>query len=82
MKSYIQDLCGDEDHVVVDCAILQCMLQDAIFEKLVGAPVNKATMEEIENVIYEIIDPYLPAPPSMIIDLVLKRGDDDDGYKV
>jgi hypothetical protein len=27
MKAYIQDLCGDEDTVVIDCAILQCMLQ-------------------------------------------------------
>ena len=36
MKSYIQDLCGDEDTVVIDVAILQCMLQEAIFEALLG----------------------------------------------
>lgn len=36
MKSYIQDLCGDEDTVVIDCAILNCLLQDAIFEALMG----------------------------------------------
>lgn len=36
MKSYIQDLCGDEDSVVIDCAILSCLLQDAIFEALLG----------------------------------------------
>lgn len=34
MKAYIQDLCGDENPVDIDCAVLQCMLQDAIFEKL------------------------------------------------
>jgi len=36
MKSYIQDLCGDEDSAVVDVAILNCLLQDAVFEALLG----------------------------------------------
>ena len=35
-KAYIQDLCGDEDSAVIDVAILQCLLQDAIFEALLG----------------------------------------------
>ena len=36
MKAYIQDLCGDEDPLDIDVAILQCLLQDAIFEKFIG----------------------------------------------
>ena len=41
MKSYIQDLCGDENPIVIDCAILQCMLQEAIFERLVAVQGRK-----------------------------------------
>ena len=50
MKSYIQDLCGDEDTVVIDCAILQCRMQDVIFEillKQVGKPVTEEVQYEI-----------------------------------
>ena len=50
MKAYIQDLCGDEDTVVIDCAILNCLLQDAIFEillKQVGKPVTEEVQYEI-----------------------------------
>jgi hypothetical protein len=50
MKSYIQDLCGDEDTVVIDCAILQCRMQDVIFEillKQVGKPLTEWTQNEI-----------------------------------
>jgi hypothetical protein len=36
MKAYIQDLCGDENPIDIDCAILQCMLQDVMFEALLG----------------------------------------------
>jgi len=36
MKSYIQDLCGDENPIDIDCAILNCLLQDATFEALLG----------------------------------------------
>jgi hypothetical protein len=36
VKSYIQDLCGDENPIDIDVAILQCMLQQAIFEALLG----------------------------------------------
>jgi len=36
MKAYIQDICGDEDPLDIDVAILQCLLQDAIFEKFIG----------------------------------------------
>lgn len=50
MKSYIQDLCGDENPIDIDCAILQCMLQDAIFEillKQVGKPVTEEAHRKI-----------------------------------
>lgn len=40
MKSYIQDLCGDENPIDIDLAILQCLLQDAMFEKLLNAPMK------------------------------------------
>lgn len=82
MKAYIQDLCGDEDPVVIDVAILECCLQDVIFEKLVGKPINKTTQEEIVSVVYDLIEPYLPPPPSMIIDLTSKRGDDENGKTI
>lgn len=59
MKAYIQDLCGDEDHVVVDCAILQCMLQDAIFERVVGKPTTSETLKELNDCIYDAIQPHL-----------------------
>lgn len=36
MKAYIQDLCGDEYPLDIDVAILQHLLQDAIFEKFIG----------------------------------------------
>lgn len=74
MKSYIQDLCGDEDTVVIDYAILQCMLQDAVFEKLVGKPFNTDVMAELKDVVYEIIGPYVPQSPDVFVDLMLKRG--------
>lgn len=51
MKSYIQDFCGDEDSVVIDLAILQCMLQEVIFEKLVGKPMIKTKMSVIVGLI-------------------------------
>lgn len=50
MKSYIQDLCGDENPIDIDCAILQCMLQDAIFEALlqqIGKPVTEELHRDI-----------------------------------
>ena len=81
MKSYIQDLCGDEDSVVIDLAILQCMLQEAIFEKLVNAPTNTIRMEDVDGAIWNVIRPYI-TPPSMVIDLTLKRGDDDEGKTI
>lgn len=42
MKSYIQDLCGDEDTVVIDVAILNCLLQDAIY-RVLAEEVNEET---------------------------------------
>lgn len=40
MKSYIQDLCGDENAIDIDIAILNCLLQDAVFESLMGKDYN------------------------------------------
>lgn len=54
MKSYIQDLCGDEDPVVIDTAILQCMLQDTIFEKLVGN-IGVPIGDKVHNVIWDLL---------------------------
>ena len=68
MKAYIQDLCGDEDTVVIDCAILQCMLQEAIFEKLTSNIPAKYVLDEINKAVYEIIGPYIESIPSMSID--------------
>lgn len=76
MKSYIQDLCGDEDTVVIDCAILNCLLQDAIFEKLTGDISAKYVLEEINKAVYEIIGPYIEPIPSMSIDF--KFGGDNE----
>ena len=81
MKAYIQDLCGDEDTVVIDVAILQCMLQDAIFEKLVGQRTNEITQEEVVGAIRNVLHPYVTLP-SVSINLTLRRGDEDEGYKV
>jgi len=50
MKAYIQDICGDEDPLDIDVAILQCLLQDAIFELLrqqVGKPVTEEVHHDI-----------------------------------
>lgn len=81
MKAYIQDLCGDEDHVVVDCAILQCMLQDAIFEKLVGnvgKPIDFDTLTEVNISINQIMMSYIEQMPSMSIDFKFPRKGDND----
>ena len=76
MKSYIQDLCGDENPIDIDCAILQCMLQDAIFERLVAGQGRKpATMDDIENVCRVV----LPKPLRYVsICINLERGDDNE----
>lgn len=55
MKSYIQDLCGDEDSAVIDYAILECNLKDAIFEKLVGSMMNKGTIDKTHDVIWDFL---------------------------
>lgn len=81
MKSYIQDLCGDEDTVVIDCAILKCRMQDVIFEKLVNAPTNTIRMEDVDGAIWNVIRPYI-TPPSMVIDLSLKRGVNNEGKTI
>ena len=78
MKSYIQGLCGDENPIDIDCAILQCMLQDAIFERLIGKPVTSDTMDEINKAVYEIIGPYIEPIPSISIDFKFPRKGDHD----
>lgn len=77
MKSYIQDLCGDENPIVIDVAILQCMLQDAIFEKLVGSSINSDAVDIVHNVLWDFIGQY-DNKPARSIDLTLKRGDDGE----
>lgn len=61
MKAYIQDLCGDEDTLDIDRAILQCLLQDAIFEKLIGMKTKEVkcadVLDAINGVMYSI--PYV-----------------------
>jgi hypothetical protein len=78
MKAYIQDLCGDEDTVVIDCAILQCMLQEAIFEKLTSNIPAKYVLDEINKAVYEIIGPYIESIPSISIDFKFPRKGDHD----
>lgn len=61
VKAYITDLCGDEDPLDIDKAILQCLLQDAIFEKLIGMKTKEVhcadVLDAISGVIYSI--PYV-----------------------
>ncbi len=76
MKAYITDLVGDENPIDIDCSILQCMLQEAIFEKLINAPTNTIPMEYVEGAIYNVLRPYI-VMPRVSIDLTLKRGDDE-----
>ena len=75
MKSYIQDLCGDEDSAVIDVAILNCLLQDTIFEKLVNWVGKPVTEKDIADVARDI----LPKPLCYgTICVNLKRGDGDE----
>lgn len=55
MKAYIQDLCGDEDTLDIDRAILQCLLQDAIFEKLIGMKTKEVKYADVVDVINRVI---------------------------
>lgn len=77
MKSYIQDLCGDEGTVVIDCAILECNLKDAIFDKLVGSMMNKETIDKTHDVIWDFLSKH-QSKPSVSIGLTLKRGVNDE----
>ena len=47
MKAYIQDICGDEDPLDIDRAILQCLLQDAIFEKFMGMKTKEVKYADV-----------------------------------
>jgi hypothetical protein len=79
MKSYIQDLCGDEDSAVIDVAILECCLKDAIFEKLVSWDGKPVTEKDIADMTRDI----LPKPLCYgTIQINMKRGDDDEGKTI
>ena len=70
MKSYIQsELVGDEDDVVIDCAILECLLQEAVFDALINTPTNKFSMEEVDRAIYNVLAPYRSNTSSGQLDL-------------
>jgi len=63
MKAYIQSgLVGDENPIDIDCSILQCMLQEAIFEKLTNAPTNTIPMKDVEGAIWNALRPYIVMP--------------------
>ena len=61
MKAYIQDLCGDEDSKDIDMAILQCLLQDAIFEKFIGMKTKEVKYADVVDAISGVIygTPYV-----------------------
>jgi len=67
MKAYIQsELAGDEDSVVIDCAILQCVMWDNVFDalkKFEGAPVNRqrgsSIAEVVDEAIRKTLSPYI-----------------------
>lgn len=61
-KAYIQDLCGDENPIDIDCAILQCMLQDAIFEALM----SKKTDTNFLQPVTDAVRFTLPVPISYV----------------
>lgn len=73
MKAYIQsELVGDEDSVDIDCAILQCELQDAIFKALMEAPTNTFSMDVVDGIIWRVLAPYIHVP-SVSIDFCFER---------
>lgn len=80
MKSYIEDFVGDENPIDIDCAILQCLLQEAIYDRLVNTTTNVIPMIDIEEVVRETINPYVI--PRVSIDWTLTRGDDDEGKTI
>lgn len=50
MKTYVIDIVGDENPIDIDVAILNCILQDAVFELLrqqVGKPVTEEVHQDI-----------------------------------
>lgn len=72
MKAYIQsELVGDEDVVVIDCAILQCLLHEAIFDALTNAPVNGSSMDTVNSVMMEVLAPYVV--PRVSFSITLER---------
>jgi hypothetical protein len=61
MRAYLTDFVGDENSIDIDCGILKCNLQDAIFEKLINAPTNS-----------DVLSPYM-AMPSMSINFTARQ---------
>ena len=61
MKTYVTDIVGDENPIDIDVAILQCLLQDAIFEKFIGMKTKEVkyagVVDAINGVIYGV--PYV-----------------------
>lgn len=80
MKSYIEGFVGDENPTDIDCAILQCLLQEAIYDRLVNTTTNVISMIDIEEVVRETISPYVI--PRVSIDWTLTREDDDEGKTI
>lgn len=76
MEAYIQDLCGDENPADIDCAILQCLIKDAILEQFRGGPVNNRMLDKTHDVVWDFLSQY-NNKPAISVDLTLKRGDED-----
>lgn len=74
MKSYIQDLCGDEDGVVIDFAILECVLQEAVYEALLTRKMEKVSVDFLRGICETVLGPYtvMPLTPTSI-DFKLER---------
>ena len=77
VKACITDLVGDERAgteqfpVDIDCSIIQCVLQEAIYERLRNAPTNSITMKDIEDTVCHVL--RLPPMPCVSIDFTFKR---------
>lgn len=73
MKAYLTDLVGDENPVDIDCGIIKCNIQDAIFEKLINTPKNSDLLNDIEGAVYNVMRPYCMVIPSMSINFTVRQ---------
>jgi hypothetical protein len=73
MKAYLTDFVGDENSIDIDCGILKCNLQDAIFEKLINAPTNSDVLKGVEGAVYNVMRPYYRVMPSMSINFTVRQ---------